>query len=155
MWWPLNLESVWEYWSPEEYWYSEQLQCCHKCKESKHDTGKIWDDENVVLFWLLGPAVNNPDETWDWSGEWLPWLGLIAGEISEDLWNVGYKDKNSDKSSDWSDDGVDFLFVHDLFSVYGLRLVFYQNLERTVNSYCLFAAKGLNLKAYLSEFLKI
>jgi len=27
-------------------------------------------------------------------------LGLVAGEISEDLWNVGYKDKNSNKRPD-------------------------------------------------------
>lgn len=43
--------------------YGFGLQCSYECQESEYDTSKVWDDEDVVLFWLLGPAVNNPDET--------------------------------------------------------------------------------------------
>ena len=38
------------------------LQRSYECQESEYDTSKVWDDEDVVLLWLLGPAVNNPDE---------------------------------------------------------------------------------------------
>lgn len=43
--------------------YGFGLQCSYECQESEYDTSKVWDNEDVILFWLLGPAVNNPDET--------------------------------------------------------------------------------------------
>ena len=43
--------------------YKLNLQCGHKCKESEYDTSKVWNNKDVILFWLLGPAVNDPDET--------------------------------------------------------------------------------------------
>lgn len=42
--------------------YEFGLQRSYECQESEHDTSKVWDDENVVLFWLLGPSIDDPDE---------------------------------------------------------------------------------------------
>ena len=43
--------------------YEFDLQRSYECQESEYDTSKVWDDEDVILFWLLSPAVNDPDET--------------------------------------------------------------------------------------------
>lgn len=37
------------------------LECGCKCEESEHDAGEVRDNENVIFFWFLGPAVNNPN----------------------------------------------------------------------------------------------